>query len=168
VSLFGRLHFPQSAKEVKPMVDRLTGMGAAPARASQNSADLENLPVLLGRLGDEVMLLVDTKLNLLKVEVREEADQYVRDGAMIGTGAVVAAVGLALLNVAIALLVSLWFPFSQPVSYALGFVVTGVAYMIIGGLVFVTMKNRLGRRALVPNRSVEELRKDKQWLKNDI
>jgi len=150
------------------MVDKLSGTGAAPARATESSGDLENLPVLLGRLGDEVMQLMDTKLNLLKVEVKEEADQYVRDGAMIGTGTIVAAVGFALFNVAVALLVSLLFPFSQPVNFALGFVVTGLVYMIIGGIVVVTMKNRLSNRALVPKTSVEELRKDKQWLKNDI
>ena len=150
------------------MVDKLSGTGAAPARATESTGDLENLPVLLGRLGDEVMQLMDTKLNLLKVEVKEEADQYVRDSAMIGTGAIVAAVGFALFNVAVALLVSLLFQFSQPVNFALGFVVTGLVYMIIGGIVVVTMKNRMSKRALVPKTSVEELRKDEKWLKNNI
>ncbi|MDX6712517.1 MAG: hypothetical protein QOH96_3533 [Blastocatellia bacterium] len=150
------------------MVDKLSGTGAAPARATESTGDLENLPVLLGRLGDEVMQLMDTKLNLLKVEVKEEADVYVRDSAMIGTGAIVAAVGFALFNVAVALLVSLLFPFSQPVNFALGFVVTGLVYMIIGGIVVVTMKNRLSKRALVPKTSVEELERDKQWLRNNI
>src|SRR6266436_612546 len=149
------------------MVDKLSGTGAAPARVTENTRDLEDLPVLLGRLGDEVMQLVDTKLNLLKVEVKEEADQYVRDSALIGTGGIVAAVGFVLFNVAVALLVSLLFPFSQTVNFALGFVATGLVYMIIGAIVVVTMKNRLGKRALVPKTSVEELRKDKQWLKND-
>jgi uncharacterized membrane protein YqjE len=150
------------------MVDKLSGTGAAPARVTESTRDLDELPVLLGKLGDEVMQLVDTKLNLLKVEVKEEADQYVRDGALIGTGGIVASVGFLLFNVAVALLVSLLFPFSQTVNFALGFVVTGLVYMIVGAIVVVTMKNRLGQRALVPKTSVEELRKDKQWLKNDI
>jgi uncharacterized membrane protein YqjE len=150
------------------MVDKLSGTGAAPARAIEGTRDLQELPVLFGKLGDEVMQLMDTKLNLLKVEVKEEANQYVRDGALVGTGGIVATVGFALFNVAVALLVSTLFPFSQTVNFALGFVVTGLVYMIIGAIVLVTMKNRLGKRALVPKTSVEELRKDKQWLKNDI
>jgi uncharacterized membrane protein YqjE len=150
------------------MADMTRGTAAAPARTAQPESDLENLPVLIGRLGDEVMQLVDTKINLLKVEVKEEASFFTRVGAMIGTGAIIAAIGFALVNIAVALFVSLLFSFSQAVNYALGFVITGVVYMIIGGIVVTTMKNRLASRPLVPDRSVEELRKDKQWLKKEI
>jgi uncharacterized membrane protein YqjE len=150
------------------MADMTRGTAAAPARSTQSESDMENLPVLIGRLGDEVMQLVDTKINLLKVEVKEEVSFFTRVGAMIGTGATIAAIGFALLNIAVALFVSLLFSYSQAVNYALGFVITGVVYMIIGGIVVVTMKNRLASRPLVPDRSVEELRKDKQWLKKEI
>jgi hypothetical protein len=30
------------------------------------------------------------------------------------------------------------------------------------------MKSRLAKQHLVPDRTVEELRKDKQWLKNEL
>jgi hypothetical protein len=30
------------------------------------------------------------------------------------------------------------------------------------------MKSRLAKRDMVPNRSIDELRKDKQWLKNEL
>jgi uncharacterized membrane protein YqjE len=150
------------------MADMTRGTAAAPARSAQTEAELENLPVLIGRLGDEVMQLVDTKINLLKVEVKEEVSFFTRVGAMIGTGAAVAAIGFALLNIAVAFFVSLLFSYSPAVNYALGFVITGVVYMIIGGIVVKTMKNRLASRPLVPDRSVEELRKDKQWLKKEI
>src|ERR1043165_3710543 len=39
-------------------------------------ADLENLPTLFSRLGDDVMRLVDTKLSLVKVELKEDASFY--------------------------------------------------------------------------------------------
>jgi hypothetical protein len=38
----------------------------------------------------------------------------------------------------------------------------------VGGIVILTIKGRLAKRDLVPNRTVEELRKDKQWLKNEL
>jgi hypothetical protein len=31
-----------------------------------------------------------------------------------------------------------------------------------------TMKNRLAKQSLVPDRTIQELRKDKQWLKNEL
>jgi uncharacterized membrane protein YqjE len=133
--------------------------------------DTENLPGLFSRLGDDVMDLFNSQLALFKVEIKEEAGAYARDITMIAFGAVIATVGFALLNVAIAFAVSTLFiqaNFSQPASYALGFVITGAFYVLVGGIVVLLMKNRLGKHDLVPQRTVAELRKDKQWLKNEL
>ena len=131
----------------------------------------ESLPTLVGRLGDDVMDLFKSQLELFKVEIKEEANAYARGITMIAIGAVIATVGFALLNVAIAFAVSTLFAqanFSQPASYALGFVVTGAFYVLIGGIVVLLMKNRLAKQDLMPQRTVAELRKDKQWLKNEL
>ena len=133
--------------------------------------DNDSFPNLLSRLGDDVMQLVNSQLALFKVEIKEEANTFARNAAMIGVGAVVATIGFALLNVAIAFGVSTFFAranFSQPASYALGFVVTGVFYLLVGGIVVLAMKNRLAKQELVPPMTVQELRKDKQWLKSEL
>ena len=131
----------------------------------------ESLPTLFGRLGDDVMELFNSQLALFKVEIKEEASAYARNITIIAIGAVIATVGFALLNVAIAFAVSTFFAaanFSQPASYALGFVVTGAFYVLVGAIVVLAMKNRLAKQDLVPERTVAELRKDKQWLKNEL
>jgi uncharacterized membrane protein YqjE len=148
------------------MADLERSTAAAPAPATQT--DLESLPALFGRLGDDVMTLLDTKLSLLKVEVKEDADAYIRGGVMMSVGGVIATIGFALVNIALAFFVATLLPYNPPVNYALGFVITGVLYLVIGGLIIIVMKNRLAKRDLVPNRSVNELRKDKQWLKKEI
>jgi len=133
--------------------------------------DSEGLPNLFSRLGDDIMQLFNSQLALFKVEIKEEANAYARGITMIAIGAVIATVGFALLNVAIAFAVSTLFAkanFSQPASYALGFVVTGGFYVLVGAIVVMVMKNRLARQELVPKRSVAELRKDKEWLKNEL
>jgi uncharacterized membrane protein YqjE len=117
------------------------------------------------------MQLFNSQLALFKVEIKEEASVYARSVTMIAIGAVIATVGFALLNVAIAFAVSTLFAqanFSQPASYALGFVVTGGFYVLVGAIVVMLMKNRLAKQDLVPQRTVQELRKDKQWLKNEL
>ena len=131
----------------------------------------ESLPSLFSRLGDDVMQLFDTKMSLLKVEIKEEANEYARDGIMIAVGGIIAAVGFALLNVALAFGISTLLAnvdVSQAARYAIGFLSAGVLYLIIGGIVIATMKNRLAKQSLVPDRTVAELRKDKQWLKNEL
>jgi uncharacterized membrane protein YqjE len=142
--------------------------GAAPEIRTENN---ENLPTLFGRLGDDVMDLFNSQLALFKVEIKEEASAYARNITMIGVGAVIAIVGFALVNVAIAFAVATLFAqanFSQPASFALGFVVTGGFYVLVGAIVVMLMKNLLARQDLVPQRTVAELRKDKQWLKNEL
>jgi uncharacterized membrane protein YqjE len=133
--------------------------------------DNEGLPTLFSRLGDDIMQLFNSQLALFKVEIKEEANAYARSVTMIAIGGVIATVGFALLNVAIAFAVSTLFAkanFSQPASYALGFVVTGGFYVLVGAVVVMLMKNRLAKQNLVPERTVAELRKDKQWLKNEL
>src|SRR5215208_4650116 len=139
--------------------------------ATRTTTDAEGLPTLFSRLGDDVMQLFNSQLALFKVEIKEEASAYARGITMIAIGAVIAVVGFALLNVAIAFAVSTLFAqanFSQPASYALGFVATGAFYLLVGGIVVLLMKSRLARQELVPQRTVAELRKDKQWLKNEL
>jgi uncharacterized membrane protein YqjE len=133
--------------------------------------DTDSLPNLFSRLGDDVMQLFNSQLALFKVEIKEEANAFARGVTMIAIGAVIATIGFALLNVAIAFAVSTLFAqanFTQPASYALGFVVTGGFYILVGAIVVMLMKNRLAKQELMPQRTVAELRKDKQWLKNEL
>jgi len=144
--------------------------------ASQPAIDVENLPALLGRLGDDVMRLVDTKLSLVKVELKEDASFYARNGAFTAVGAMVGLIGFALLNVAVAFFISNFFANDAattaerftPTSYGLGFLITGVIYIVVGGVMVLVMKNRLAAYNPVPTTSLDEIRKDKQWLKNEM
>jgi len=151
------------------MASSRTSLTRTDELAPRNDAD--SLPSLFSRLGEDVMQLFNSQLALFKVELKEEANTYARGITMIAVGAVIATVGFALLNVAIAFAVSTVFAqanFGQPASYALGFVVTGAFYVLLGAIVVMAMKNRLAKQDLVPTRTVDELRKDKQWLKNEL
>jgi uncharacterized membrane protein YqjE len=136
-------------------------------------SEIEQLPTLFSRLGEDVMQLFNSQLALFKVEIKEEANAFARGAVMIAVGAVIAAIGFALLNVAVAFGVSTLFAqanlnLSQPASYALGFVVTGVFYLIVGAILVAVMRGRLAKQQLVPVRTAAELRKDKEWLKNEL
>jgi uncharacterized membrane protein YqjE len=152
------------------MAATATGATSTSTAMSQRT-DNESLPSLFSRLGDDVMQLFDTKISLLKVEMKEEANTYARGGAMIAVGGVIAAIGFALLNVAVAFGISILLAgidISQAARYAIGFLTAGVLYLIVGAIIVSAMKNRLAKQHLVPDRTVEELRKDKQWLKNEL
>jgi uncharacterized membrane protein YqjE len=131
----------------------------------------ESLPDLLSRVGEDLATLLDAKLGLLKIEVAEDVRAYARGGAAIGVGSVIAVVGFGLLNIGIALLVAALFAetqLGQPMRYSLGFLITGAIYLLLGGGVMVVSKKRLTRIGIVPEKSMEELQKDRQWLKKAL
>jgi uncharacterized membrane protein YqjE len=138
---------------------------------TKRDAEAESLPALFAKMADELTQLFDTKLALLRLELKEEVSAYTRGAITIVIGGVVVVVGFALLNVAIAFLASTIFgnsSWSQPVRYALGFIITSLIYLIGGTVVILITKNRLARIGIVPKRTVAELERDKEWLQNDV
>jgi uncharacterized membrane protein YqjE len=130
----------------------------------------ENLASLIARLGEDIVTLLETKLGLLQLEIKEDVNAYLRGLVSIGVGGIIAVVGFSLVNVAIAFLVSALFEETlliQPVKYGVGFIIVGVIYLVIGGAVIIMAKDRLAKQNLAPERSIKELEKDKQWLKGD-
>jgi uncharacterized membrane protein YqjE len=131
----------------------------------------ESLPSLFGRLTDELTQLFDAKLDLLKAELKEEARAYALGALLILAGVIIAIIGFALLNVAIAFLVSTLFDgtrWSPAAQYGLGFVITALVYLVAGAVIVVVAKNRLAKQSIVPKRSAIELKRDKQWLKEQV
>lgn len=144
-----------------------------PEREIDTTAERQNqtLPALFGRLTDELTQLLNAKLDLLKMELKEEAKAYGAGAVLIVAGAVIAIVGFALFNVAIAFLISLLFnatDWSPAAKYAVGFTIAALLYLVIGGIIIVVAKKRLAKQSIVPRRSAMELKRDKEWLKEQI
>ncbi len=130
----------------------------------------ESLPSLFARLTDELTQLFDAKLDLLKAELKEEISAYAVGALLILVGMVIATVGFALLNVAIAFLVSMLFDathWSPAARYAVGFLITALLYLAIGGIVIVMAKNRLSKKRVIP-KTTAELKRDKEFLKEQF
>ena len=133
--------------------------------------DHQSLPSLLGRLTDELTKLVDLRLNLLKVEIREDVDAYVRRGVTIAIGGIILAVGFALANIALSFFISTLFSnsqLSQPAKYGLGFTITGIGYLLAGGMTIAVARKRFALPDLLPRRSLAEFENDKQLAKTVI
>src|SRR5205823_8357632 len=87
----------------------------------------EDLPSLFARLTGELTQLFDAKLDLLKAELKKEANAYAVGAILILAGVIIAMTGFALLNVAIAFLISMLFDathWSPAARYGLGFIIT--------------------------------------------
>lgn len=140
-------------------------------KRSEQPAEIENLPALLARLGDNVTQLFDTRMSLLKVEVKEDVNALLAAGMGIVIASMIALVGFALTSIAAALGISTLLVNTNlsPVGrYSVGFVIVGLIYFIVGTVVALVIKGRLSRQSLIPNRTVDEFRRDKEWLKKEL
>ena len=131
----------------------------------------EPLPDLFARIAGDLTELFEAKLTLLKIELREEVQTYLRGTMMIVAGGVVALVGLALLNVAVAFFVSTLFEntsLSQPARYGIGFAITAAVYLVLGAVTIIISKNKMAEQGLIPTRTIAELKRDKEMLEDQI
>lgn len=134
------------------MGDRPTAKASSP----EATASSESLPVLVGRLSDDLTELVDSKLSLLKIELQEDARSYVRRGVRAIAGGVVASLGAGLVGAGAAFFVSSLLRESakvaSPTAYSLGFACVGLLFLIAGAVVAV----RAGRALMGDEQTAEK------------
>ena len=148
---------------------------ATPVKAmnghSEQRTEIQELPRLFTRLGDDVTRLFDTKMSLLRVEVKEDVTALLRGAIGIAGASMVILIGFALASSAAAVGIATQLTktgFSQLGAYGLGLLIVGLVYLILGTIAAFVIKGRLAKQSLVPNRTIDEIRKDKEWLKKEL
>jgi hypothetical protein len=118
---------------------------------------------LISRLLDDVVRLLNQRLDLLKLELREEIGAAVRRVALLAIGGVIAALGAFFLVVALAI----WFG-ELVGTIPGGFAIMGGGLAIIGGLLLAAMAARLRKQQFVPRQTAQEIRRDVEWIKHEL
>jgi uncharacterized membrane protein YqjE len=117
---------------------------------------------LVKRLTTDTSELIRQEMNLAKVEMREAAATLARDATKVGL-----AVGLALAGV-LALgafaIVGLGDLFN---NYWLAALIVGVLFLAVGGYLAKNAINDVKRRGVKPQQTVETLREDASWVKQE-
>jgi uncharacterized membrane protein YqjE len=118
---------------------------------------------LINRLLNEILRLLDHKFTLLKLELREELGAAVRRSALMAIGGVAAALGSILLIVALAVWVG-----ELVGSIPGGFAIVGGVFVLGGVILFLSMRRQLAGQHVVPRQTVQELRRDVEWIKHEL
>ena len=121
-----------------------------------------SLGELFKRLSTDTSELIRQEMSLAKVEMREAGATLASDATKIGI-----AVGLALtgvLAVGAFAIVGLGDLFN---NYWLAALIVGVLFLAIGGYLARNAINDVKRRGLKPDRTVETLREDASWVKQE-
>jgi len=122
--------------------------------------DDRSLGELFSELAQETSTLVRQEVQLAKTELSEKASQVGKDVGFLAVGGAVAYAGFLVLLAAITALLALWMPVWVS-ALIVGVVVAGVGYFLVRkGL------NELQRVDLKPNQTIQTLKEDKEWVKD--
>ena len=124
--------------------------------------DREDRPLgeLFAELSREMATLVRQEVSLAKTEVSQKASQIGKDIGVLAVGGAVAYAGFLALLAALTLVLVLFLP-GWLAALVVGLVVAGVGYFLVQkGL------TDLKRTDLAPRQTVETLKEDAQWAKD--
>lgn len=130
--------------------------------------DPRSLGTLLKEIRDESTTLFRQEVALAKTEISEKASRAMRHVAMLAVGALVAFAGLIVLLIAAGHGVShmlIAMDVSENVAIWLGPLLVGAIVAAIGGAMAMANKKSLEHESLVPEKTAQSMKENKQWLK---
>ncbi len=138
--------------------------------AERPAADQRSIAELIKELRDEAIHLIRQELNLAKTEVSEKASFFGKQAGKVGAGGAVLAVGALMLLTALACLIAWIFAaaweWHTTSALAAGYAIVGTVIAIIGYSLYKSAMSRINREPAAPERTLQSLKEDKQWLTN--
>jgi hypothetical protein len=135
-----------------------------------NTSDQRSLADLVRELRDESLTLVREEVALAKTEVGEKVSRAGRNTVMLVVGGAVAHLGLIFLLLALseglhAMFIAADLPFHGDWLAPL---IVGLVVGVIGLGVLMKAKDSLAKTSVVPRKTMQTLKEDKQWIKEKV
>jgi uncharacterized membrane protein YqjE len=118
----------------------------------------KSLGDLVGRLTKDFGDLVQTHIELAKVETKEELKKAGKGAGMLGGAAVAALLALILLSFAAA-----W-GLAAVMPNGLAFLIVGIVWTVIAGTLAYLGRQEIQEMDPTPHQTVAELKEDRRWL----
>lgn len=161
------------------------GVGPAPFRDDASAAgrqldpDANEVPAARDRsigslfkdLRDEMTTLLRQEVALAKTEMSEKVSQASRNTAYIAIGGAICFAGVLFLLVGVSALLYVGLVYAGLSHYLAGWlapVITGAVVALIGYLMLQKGISTLKRMSITPEKTVDSLKEDKQWLENQV
>jgi uncharacterized membrane protein YqjE len=130
--------------------------------ANTNTAHDRSLGELFADLSRETSALVRQEVELAKTEMSEKASK-------VGKNVVFLVAGGAILHLAsVFILLAIVIGLTNVMEPWLAALIVGVVVAIVGGLLVVTGINALKRTDLLPQKTIESLKENKEWVQQQV
>ena len=121
-----------------------------------------SLTGLFSELADETATLVRKEVELARAEMSEKVNQATTGATSLAAGGAVAFAGFLFLLLAATYGLAEWF---EPWLSAL---IVGGVVLIIGLIMLAVGRNRLSAQGMKPQRTIDSLREDRDWAREQI
>jgi hypothetical protein len=133
---------------------------AGAGTGNDSAPDDDSIGGLIGQVAGDVSKLFRQEVALAKAELKEEAAKAGKAGGML------AGAGFAGYMVAVLLSLALVFALGAVMPLGWAALIVAVVWAVIGGVLYAVGRKRLGSVDPVPRQTVETLKEDAQWVRD--
>ena len=134
-----------------------------PDSLSGRSADTSNtLGDTVTGIIEDVQNIVRGEVQLAKTEIKEDVGKLGKALGMIGAAAFLALVGFIFLMLGVTYLLN------KSLEMWISAGIVGLALLIIGAIIGVIGKNQMQDANMVPDKTIDSLKEDKEWASHQI
>jgi len=141
----------------------LSGDGQlGPEAATTRPRSERSVATLLSDLASETGILLSQEIALFKAELQEKFGRLSRGAGALAAGALIAFSGW------LALIASAVLGLSNVVEPWLAALIVGLVVLVLGAALLLFGRSRFGADALVPRRTLNSLRRDELWIRDQL
>jgi len=125
-----------------------------------------SLAAIISEMRDELKQFVQTRIELLKREIRVNLGVIRATAPLIAVGVLFLTTAYLLLTIALVALIATAFVGSA-YAWFYAFLIVGVVWLIIGTIAAFMAVREFRKRGLMPRRTIEVLKADNIWLQQE-
>ena len=126
----------------------------------------KSVAAVLADMKDELKQFIETRIALLKTEIREKLQTLKIAAPLAAIGVVLLATAYLLLTLSLVGLVFAFLP-DNAFRWCLAFLAVGVLWCILGGVAAYFAKREFELKGLMPNKTIRVLQEDKRWIQSE-
>lgn len=111
---------------------------------------------------ENIQNIVRGEVQLAKTEIKEDVSSLGKAAGMIGAAVFLALVGFIFLMLGVTYLLN------KSLEMWISAGIVGLVLLIIGAILGISGKNKIQEANLVPNKTIESLKEDKEWASHQI
>jgi uncharacterized membrane protein YqjE len=138
------------------------GYSTRPGAPPPQQGSAEGIGSMLGGLLKDLQDLVRGEVALAKAEIKEDVSTATKGVAALATAAFFGLTGFIFLMLGLTYLLNIW------MRMWIAAAIVGAVLMVIAAVLGISGKNKLSRSSLKPDQTIDSLKEDQQWAKEQI